>query len=195
MSATIVQFAPRAGRPAADRAPPLSFEKLGEQFASLSPEHKQAVLAEIASMRQAKAAAARVANSKGQCKQRDERFEAFRKARAKLGFLERLRELVMHASFAVDQECDGIPEAKTCADIWQQDRDHRLLGRVREARAEWLLTPASTRVELKSKQHLRASGEFKMLDVDVAAVDRLLAADDAWLKANAPVRHEAGQRS
>ena len=53
-----------------------------------------------------------------------------------------------------------------------------------------MLTPASTRAELKRKEECRASGEFEYLAVNVEAVDRLIGADDAFLLANAPRRRK-----
>jgi hypothetical protein len=69
-----------------------------------------------------------------------------------------------------------------------------LLESQRGAVASQLLTPAPTVAALIWKKRERASSSLRYNSfVDVAAVDRSIASDEAWLKANAAVRRKAVQ--
>jgi hypothetical protein len=117
-----------------------------------------------------------------ECSERKRRRDAWRKIDNQREFLERLRQVAMAAKHY------GV-EGLAWAQVFTRLDDMELLAAMRGALAVQLMTPASTQGELNWKRRERASRSFGCIDVDAAAVDRLIASDDAWLRASAPGRY------
>jgi hypothetical protein len=125
----------------------------------------------------------RVANARGECEERKRRRDVWRAADATREFYESVFRLAHAASCAARA---GLSEAKLYAHLDQDYND-----KPRTAIAAQLLTPAPTAAALNWKKAARASDSFDYLPVSAEAVDRSIASDEAWLKANAPVRRKA----
>lgn len=192
MSATVITLADR--RPPQGHAQRFAVKHglpelapLLERIAALPPAELRALSAELGggspSDRQ------RVANARGECEERERRRAAWRSAESHRSFLRALRDLAQAASYAL--RCAKCADAKPYADL---DKGNELLNRCREADLELLLTPAPTVSALNEKKRMRSSDWHEcIVNAHQQAIDATIDRDEAWLKANAPVRRKAVQ--
>lgn len=109
---------------------------------------------------------------------RQSRRARWRKVECRREFYERLRDLLGIADNAAEA---GAKEASDFMGnrLW---RFHEIHKKACEAEYEMLLTPAPAATDLVWKQKRRKSGCFS--EKEAAAVDRQMADDEAWLRAN-----------
>jgi hypothetical protein len=121
---------------------------------------------------------------------REKRKELWRKAETVLQFYERFCDIA-HPGYRAFEY--GVEDAAPFAQFENLDCWLDLCSKKQAAIGLLLLTPAPTVAALNRKKALRSSPRMYHVKVDLAAVDRLIGEDEAWLRANRPGRRSAVQ--
>jgi len=159
------------GEKAVDLLKQLHAEKIAKRVATVVPitEHRSD---------------RRVANARGECKERELRKEKWDEVNYRLEYLLALRRLGSAARYAYERA--NVKEAAAFASDTHED--YKVLDRIREAELQLLLTPAPTVGELNRKKALRRNVYAPVIAGREQRIDASIAQDEEWLKANAPVR-------
>jgi hypothetical protein len=185
MSAIVIALADR--RPAKSQPPHFAATSVHPELAVMLVALPRAELEFLSAKISDGSTSGRVANARGECDERERRREVWREAESRMRFWYALRGLGHAASYALKSA--NLAAAKPYADL---DKGFELLDRCRAAELELLLTPAPTVATLIEKKRMRASNWHRSTaNSHGQAIDAIIARDEAWLKANAPVRRKA----
>jgi hypothetical protein len=115
--------------------------------------------------------------------ERERRKKLWRKAETLYRFYDGLCDLAGDAGRAFEDY--GLHEAKPLAHYHDMDHWLPLTDRRRDAAQNLLLTPAPSMADLNVKRRMRSQSHHGVDHALAAKIDTLIAADDAWLLANA----------